>query len=236
VSRATLDVGNSSIGLAVWRDARPGVVERLATPAEAATRLLAVEWQSCAAISVAPARLADLRERLGSRAQGVRVLRDPPEGLGVPALLSSAGADRIANVLGLEHGPAIAVDAGTAVTVDLLDASGGYLGGFIAPGPAAAARGLASTTASLPVVPGLPVQLQPGTATLAAISSGVWGMAVGGIDRLVDAALGALGGGPARIVATGGWGEAWMKDSRHRDLRWQPDLVHRGIARWAGWS
>jgi type III pantothenate kinase len=236
VSGATLDVGNSSIGLVLWRESDPGSVERLGTPEEAALRLRNAGMSRCAAISVAPRRLDELLRCLGDRASGVAVLTDPPVELGAPALLASAGADRIANMLGVESGAAIVVDAGTAVTVDLLDETGTYVGGYIAPGPAAAAGGLAEATARLPKVPGQPTSLMPGGVTEAALSSGVWGLTVGGVDRLVEEALEVLGGESVRIVATGGWGQAWVSDSRHTGVRWQPDLVHRGIARWAGWA
>lgn len=234
--RATLDVGNSTIGLVPWRRGAPGTVERLATLAAAAERLARLGPQACAAISVAPGRLEDLLRLLGDGADRVLVLRNAPPGLGVPDLLASAGADRVANVLGVGTGPAVAVDAGTAVTVDLVDGEGSYLGGFIAPGPAAAAAGVSAATACLPVVPGRPAPLHPGTATRDALASGVWGLTVGGLDRLVDEARRVLGGRGVPIVATGGWGEAWMRDSRLDGIRWQPDLVHHGIARWAGWS
>jgi hypothetical protein len=62
-------------------------------------------------------------------------------------------------------------------------------------------------------------------------------MAVGGVDRLVDAALAALPAAPApRLVCTGGWGSGWAADSRHRGVTIDPALVHRGIALWAGWG
>jgi type III pantothenate kinase len=235
VSRATLDVGNSSIGIAPWSDSGPGPVERFGQPEEAAARLLALGPACCAAIAVAPRRLDALLLHLGARAGAVRILSRPPETLGAPSLLASAGADRIANVLGVGAGPAVIVDAGTAVTVDLLATHGAYLGGYIAPGPAAALAGLVGATECLPDVPCGSTALGPGADTEAAMQAGVWGLVVGGVDRLVDEASRAVGS-PARIVATGGWGAAWAKDSRHVHVSWAPDLVHRGIARWAGWS
>jgi type III pantothenate kinase len=47
------------------------------------------------------------------------------------------GADRIANgvaALAVHDGPVLVVDFGTATTVDVIDASGAYIGGAIAPG------------------------------------------------------------------------------------------------------
>ncbi len=230
--RCTVDVGNSSVGVGCWDGDRLQVIRR-AGPGEAAAAIRG----EAVAVSVSPSRLAALVAALPPDvAATLRVLRAPPPELGVPELLDSAGADRIANALALAPGPGIAVDAGTAVTVDAVDRRGRFLGGCIAPGPAAAAAGLAGATAQLPRLPGEPVTLALGTETRAAIAAGVWGLAVGGVDRLVDVALAALGEDPVRIVATGSWGAAWAAASRHRGVQVDDDLVHRGIARWAGWT
>jgi hypothetical protein len=75
-------------------------------------------------------------------------------------------------------------------------------------------------------------------------------MAVGGVDRLVDVALEALGSEDTRLLVTGGWGRAWLAASRHAPVAvsrpgfpageppggsvlWDEALVHRGISRWA---
>src|SRR5208283_3939999 len=47
------------------------------------------------------------------------------------------GPDRLANAVAVKHhygAPAVVVDFGTAVTFDVVDASGNYIGGIIAPG------------------------------------------------------------------------------------------------------
>lgn len=230
----TVDVGNSSIGVGRWRDG--GVtVERFREPQQAAARL---DDGRVAVVSVAPSRLASLLAALPpERAERVMVLTRPPEDLGAQDLLSSAGADRIAVVLAACPGPVVVIDAGTAVTVEIVDSSGHYRGGFIGPGPAASAGGLAAGAAQLPRQRGEPTSIAPGISTDAALSAGLWGMAVGGVDRLVDAALAALPSAPApRLVSTGGWGAAWAADTRHRGVIVDADLVHRGIARWAGWD
>lgn len=234
--RCTVDVGNSSIGVGRWSDGG-FTVERFREPEQAAARL-AGEQGEVAVVSVAPSRLAALLAALPrERAQRVRVLTRAPDDLASEELLSSAGADRIAVVLAARPGPVVVIDAGTAVTVEIVDASGRYVGGFIGAGPAAAASGLAAGAAQLPRLGGQRSLIVPGTRTDAALSAGLWGMAVGGVDRLVDEALAALPGTPhPRLVGTGGWGAAWAADSRHHGVVVDSDLVHRGIARWAGWS
>jgi type III pantothenate kinase len=67
---------------------------------------------------------------------------------------STIGADRLANAAAavkLGRLPAIVVDFGTAVTFDVIDASGRYLGGVIAPGLPTAAAALHERTALLPL-------------------------------------------------------------------------------------
>jgi type III pantothenate kinase len=223
----SVDVGNSSIGVVAWEGGSPRLT-RHADP-ESATEGL---YGDVAIIAVSKARLARMLIALPAEARP-RVLERPPVGLGAPDLLATAGADRVAAALALLPGPAIAVDAGTAATVELVDGKGRYLGGFIAPGPAAAAAGLAEATARLPRLDGAPAPLKPGGETRAALAAGTWGLAVGGLDRLVELARAALGGDSVRVVATGGWSEAWKRDSRISSVELDDMLVHRGILRWA---
>ena len=63
------------------------------------------------------------------------------------------GPDRLANALAAKHhfgAPEVVVDIGTAVTFDVVDAAGDYVGGIIAPGLAAMTDYLHEKTALLP--------------------------------------------------------------------------------------
>src|SRR4030095_3235244 len=65
----------------------------------------------------------------------------------------SIGADRLANSIAVKHhfgAPAIVVDFGTAVTFDVVNRHGNYIGGIIAPGLAAMTDYLHEKTALLP--------------------------------------------------------------------------------------
>jgi pantothenate kinase type III len=78
------------------------------------------------------------------------------------------------------------------------------------------------------------VALLPGAETSGAIAAGTWGMAVGGTDRLVEAALATLPEEPSpRLLATGAWGAAWASTSRHPGIEVDTALVHRGMRVWA---
>jgi type III pantothenate kinase len=63
------------------------------------------------------------------------------------------GPDRLANAVAAKHGfgvPVVVVDFGTAVTFDVVDRAGNYVGGIIAPGLAAMTDYLHEKTALLP--------------------------------------------------------------------------------------
>ena len=65
------------------------------------------------------------------------------------------GPDRLANAVAVRHhfgAPAVVVDFGTAVTFDVVDKSGDYVGGIIAPGLAAMTDYLHEKTALLPKI------------------------------------------------------------------------------------
>ncbi len=234
----TVDVGNSTVGLAYWEPGGqvPTAVECLVDPAAAGAR---VRGRRTAVISVAPLRL---RALLAAAGPDVLVLTKPEIALASDSLADTAGADRIAVVTAALPGPAVCVDAGTAVTVDLLDRDGVYRGGFIAAGPAAARAGLEQQTEVLPSGSGQAVALGPGLDTATALAAGAWGLCVGGVDRLVAEGLAALGGrddGPVSVLVTGGWGRAYLEASRLDRYVDEPvvsfdrDLVHRGIRIWA---
>ncbi|MCX6883839.1 MAG: type III pantothenate kinase [Verrucomicrobia bacterium] len=66
---------------------------------------------------------------------------------------ATIGPDRLANAVAAHHrfgAPVVVVDFGTAVTFDVVDRSGNYVGGVIAPGLAAMTEYLHEKTALLP--------------------------------------------------------------------------------------
>ena len=144
------------------------------------------------------------------------------------------GADRLAAAAAAwlhfgrnEDRSVIAVDAGTAVTTEVISADGVYLGGAIAPGPDAIRRALVRDTAQLPEVswPAAPEAI--GSSTHAAISAGVSAMFLHGVGGLLEQSSNRLKKTPF-IVATGGWA-TWL--DRHLDAidLVEPNLVLDGI-------
>ena len=126
---------------------------------------------------------------------GVRNLYDHPEQL---------GADRWAALIGartLHDGACLVVCAGTATTVDILDAEGGFQGGLILPGVELMCRALAANTAQLPQSDGKFARLPRNTGD--AIASGCLQAQAGAIERRFEqvaalpGATGLVGGGAA---------------------------------------
>ncbi len=165
--------------------------------------------------SVVPALTPEYR-RLGRRLFGREVLvidHDTVPYLPVryhdPA---SVGADRLVNAVALieNYGaPGIAVDLGTATTLDVVSAAGEYLGGVIMPGVATAANALFARGARLARVeiarPGHVV----GRTTDESMQSGIFYGAVGAVDALVRAVRQEQGfPEDLPVVATGGLAEA----------------------------
>ncbi len=106
-----------------------------------------------------------------------------PDKVGVDRLLDAVAAD----VLREPGRPAVVVDMGTAITVDLVAADGAFCGGAILPGIAMSARALSEFTDLLPEVDvtDLPEPPPPvGKSTVEAMQSGLFWFAVGAIREL----------------------------------------------------
>lgn len=146
------------------------------------------------------------------------------------------GTDRLAatvavNELRSPKSAAIVVDAGTAVTVDVITSDGVFRGGAILPGMETAAQALSHATDALPLLehPDLSSTPAPiGKSTEEAIRSGiVWGC-VGAVRELITQITDELSTAP-EIYCTGGDG-LQLARLIGRELKFDPNLVLRGIA------
>lgn len=148
---------------------------------------------------------------------------------------NTLGADRLAaaaagwSQFGMTGPPrsVLVVDAGTAVTVEVIHRTGVYQGGTIAAGPALHRRALQNGTAQLPSVPLELPDAPVGRSTQAALQSGImWGL-VDTVDGMTDRLAGALPDTP-QIVTTGGWGKLLLHNLDRVDHH-EPHLVLDGI-------
>lgn len=120
-----------------------------------------------------------------------------PERVGIDRIVNAIAAYRILNK------DLIIVDAGTAITFDVVSAKGEYLGGVIAPGLKICANALHTQTALLPLVKAVKPDKVIGTDTEEAMVSGLYWGCVGAVKVILERIFDELGCKPT-VFATGG--------------------------------
>lgn len=221
-----LDIGNSKVRAAVFGDGR--VMEDRTfdqSGRDLGARMSAVfkEWSkkygiiNIGAVSVAPkvARLAVGQAGRFFSAGVVMITAESfPKGTVKYRRPERLGSDRIINAYAahkLYGGPSVVVDIGTAITWDLVDAKGRFLGGAIAPGPGTMGRALLKNTAALPLVR-LERKPRPlGHDTRECIESGLYWGTLGMIRELISACSRGMKG-KIKLVFTGGLGRMFAKE------------------------
>jgi type III pantothenate kinase len=150
---------------------------------------------------------------------------DQPDRVGADRLLAAVAA----NTLRDPFSPAVIVDAGTAITVDLVSADGVFQGGVILAGFGTMARALAREADALPLVEYAPEEPPPvvGKSTTGAIRSGLFWGCVGAVRELLRRMTEQLGQEPQLFVA-GGDAARLAPFLTHRP-RIVPELVLSGI-------
>ena len=186
--------------------------------------------------SVVPGKNFDLRLLCEKYFEcAARFIDDPGMNLGAEVRIDNpreVGADRVVNAVAAHAaygGALIIVDFGTATTFDVVDKSGAYCGGCIAPGINLSMEALHMATAQLPRLqvrnPGNAPVI--GTTTVAAMTSGVFWGYIGLIEGLV-ARIKAERNEPMKVVATGGLAPLFAEATpiiEHIDS----DLTMRGL-------
>lgn len=243
-----IDAGNTNIVFAVWDGGAWRGRWRLATQASRTADEYAVwltqlmSWSGIdrgqitrAAIAcVVPAALYHLRhlcrdwfdqEPLIARAAGLD--------WGFPVLVDNpneVGADRLVNALAAHaryKGPLAVVDFGTATTFDVVDRTGAYLGGVIAPGINLSLEALHRAAAQLPRVAISRPQAVIGRSTVPAMQAGIyWGYVglIEGLARRIEAELGET----MKLIATGGLAPLFA-DATAAIEHLDPDLTLDGL-------
>lgn len=165
--------------------------------------------------------------RVTGQAVGITNGYKEPRSMGVDRWVAMIGA------WGEVAGACVVVDAGTAVTVDVLDAGGQHLGGLILPGLAMMHETLAQATSDIPfVAPDAQVNAAGsdslGTNTASAVGYGALHAIAGAVERAVRA-LRTQGFEPD-IILTGGDASRILaaidEPAMHR-----PNLVLAGLVR-----
>jgi type III pantothenate kinase len=152
----------------------------------------------------------------------IKVLTDPPEQTGIDRIINVAAAyEQIGKAC-------VVVDAGTALTIDVCNDAGDFLGGAIAPGATMLLNALHERTAKLPQVALAEPEGAFGKSTEQAILHGVYHGIRGLVKELTENYATELGTWPD-VIATGG-------DAPKLFEGWElihaiaPDLTLYGIA------
>ncbi len=218
----TVDVGNTTTVVGVFKvasapSADPSLRWELTTPRNLTSdeaflllNQLFGNWRASGAIlsCVVPTHVAAWQAAL-TRAGNARPFvvgpglrtglkmhyRDPAE----------IGPDRIADAVAMRERyqmPAVVIDFGTTMNIEVIDAQGAFVGGLIAPGLALGARALSKRTARLPVVEIEMPKEVIGRSTREAMLSGIVFGEVARIDGLLDRVFAEIAS-EATVVLTG---------------------------------
>jgi len=148
-----------------------------------------------------------------------------PHRVGSDRLLAAVAVNRLRS----PDRPAVVIDAGTAITVDLVSAAGAFEGGVILAGFRLTAKALAEGTDLLPEVDYDPTAEPPavvGKSTAAAIRSGLFWGQVGAVRELVQRMSDRLEAAPQVFVAGG---DAERLAAFLPEAQVVPELVLAGI-------
>ncbi|MCC6421290.1 MAG: type III pantothenate kinase [Gemmataceae bacterium] len=236
-----VDVGNSRIKWGRCVNGAVAGIHSLPVDDPQAWQRQLAEWgphepQAWAVAGVHPVQRDALAEWLRARGARVWVLDDPgqiplqvrlehPERVGIDRLLNAVAAvwHRARRRV-----PAVLVDAGSAVTVDWVDAEGTFRGGAIFPGLRLMAQALRDYTALLPLVqPTRPCPDLPGVTTTQAIEGGIYYAVAGGINRLINV-LCARSPGEAHVFLTGG-DAALLRPVLDERAEYWPEMTLEGL-------
>jgi type III pantothenate kinase len=237
-----IDLGNSRLKWAVLDQDRLGPVACLEhggiAPAlerhwASLTRPGRVKMANVAGPAVGASVVRAVHDLWGIRAD---LLIAPARGNGIvsgyrnPVAL---GVDRWLAMVAARHrypGPLLVVDAGTAVTIDLLDARGQHQGGAIVPGLTGMGDALLAHTRITrpgPAPPPAPGQLL-GNDTAGCMAAGATHAIAGMIERIFRLAREQLAGAPD-LVLTGG-GADYLAPRLSVPVNLEPALVLWGLA------
>jgi type III pantothenate kinase len=230
-----LDVGNSSVK---WRLVNgEGIIDRgyYHRSDEGAlqsllncTKTLDHIWIASVAAPAAEAELAALLQeqwgiapwfaRTPARTGSLSNSYAEPGRMGVDRWLAMLGARE------RERGRLCVIDAGSALTIDIVSATGQHEGGYIIPGAALMERALLLDTDRVRFDEEVGYSLAPGTSTAEAVRHGIALAQAGAVVLALEQA----GSEPVALLFCGGAGATLMQLVK-RGGQWLPDLVFEGL-------
>lgn len=239
----TVDIGNTTTSFALFKEDR--ILDRRSLPTHklSGRDLLATlkyfkkkdpRLDACVVCSVVPRALRRHKSALQRLFPGRLFVAG--ENLKVPLKNAyqdprQVGQDRLACAYAVKEQyrcPAVVIDLGTAMTIDVVSARGEYQGGMIVPGIGLSLKALFENTALLPLVSLRKPSSLIGRNTAESILSGVfygYSALIEGVVAKIEKKLKAK---PV-VVLTGGYGHVMGKYLNASVDHFDPDLIFKGL-------
>jgi len=146
---------------------------------------------------------------------------DEPAKVGTDRVVAAAAAYAVV------EDAVVVADLGTAVTIDLVDQNGIFLGGVICPGFEISAKALNENTAQLPYIKVTRPEVPFGKNTTEAINCGLYYSIIGALEEIIRRYAEKIGRWPQTIIT--GSGAKLIKDDCAFIDNYVPNLVVKGI-------
>lgn len=244
-----MDIGNTNITIGLFLNDREEFVRTIPGGTKGKlTNILTAAWRKIPPVKGAKVQKADgtiivssckpawtklvrdiCKEKLDEKIKLIGKDIPLPIEMGVDNA-SEVGTDRVvsaAAAFAVVEDTVIVADFGTAVTIDLIDEQGVFMGGVICPGFDLAAQALETGTARLPKIKVQKPKGSYGANTIEAINAGLYYSAVGLLETITRKYAEEIGKWP-QTIATGAAAEIIKKDCDFVDS-WVPNLVVKGI-------
>jgi type III pantothenate kinase len=244
-----IDIGNTNIHIGLFLEGKEQSIESVPGGSRAkVTNCLKSAWQKIPAIesstedkrngvivvsSVKPAWTKVVREIAKTNFDEdiyvigkdiplpMQLWIDEPDKVGTDRVVSAAAAYDVA------QDAVVIADFGTAVTIDLVDQNGIFLGGVICPGFEISAKALRDYTAQLPNIKITKPKAPYGKNTVDAINCGLYYSIVGALQEVIGRYAEEFGKWPQTVI-TGSAAKVIAGDCEFID-DYVPNLVVKGI-------
>ncbi len=223
-----LDIGNSRCKAVAYSQ---GEFHLLASHHAADLSAFCIHEVLCSSVANAE-RFAEIQQQTGlaqlrwteirseASRHGLHNCYAQPELLGVDRWLAMLGARTL-----FPAQPLLVIDAGTAITVDWVDAVGQHQGGWILPGLRLLEKSVTTNTAKVFAQDGLQLSLQPGMSTGACLQNGCLAAATGALQAALQQQQ------VAAVICTGGDAATLLPFLQATvPLQLDPLLIFRGLA------
>ncbi len=237
----TIDVGNTTVGAAIFDGDEIVFKNKLATPDEASDKFLKSlikskligEDAGIIISSVVP--LVDeslesgIYELFGKKPlfitnkikTGLKIALDSPDEMGADLIAGAVGG------LYFFPPPLMVIDSGTATTFGIVDRNYEYLGGAIMPGIEISIRSLAANAAKLERIHFAVPESIMGKNTADCIRAGIYFCNLGGLNFMIKEYK-KLTGADTKVILTGGLIRHFKDHIQGIDL-YEPDLIYYGL-------